>query len=139
MKQRPSIRIEKMNDHIVFHTLFFLCLALGLFFGAQSHQLEIGNDGFQFLNSTEISSEHATISDPSSIESATVESEEKEEKEEKESESETNGSDIFFATASKEYPISIFGGSLSDTNGQFLSYSRVKLYLLFHCLKSDLG
>lgn len=139
MKQSSSIGSDRVNDRTVFHLLFFFALSLGLFFGPQSPLLASINEDGHFLEATQISASNSILSDSNALESAKVENEEKEEKEEKESESETDGSDIYFAAAGKAVPISILGGGLTDTNRQFLSYPKVKLYLLFHCLKSDLA
>lgn len=128
-----------MISPMVFHFIFFLFLNLGLFFSAQSRQLVYGTEGFLFLNGTELSSENPTDLGPNSKDSAKVENEEQEEKEENESESENDGPDVFYAKTDNGLPNRLTAVKLSDSNRQFISYSKVKLYLLFHCLKSDLA
>jgi cytoskeletal protein RodZ len=138
MKQSPAISSEKMNNQKVFHLMFFFVLVLGLFFNTQAHQVAFGNESGQFLSETQISSAHSTTSETNSLESATVENEEKEEKEEKESESENDSLDFSHSGATKGSLISIVGRDLPNAFNVFEAYSKVKLYLLFHCLKSHL-
>jgi hypothetical protein len=138
MKHSSSIGRDGVNDRKVFHLLFFFTLSLGLFFGPQSPLLDSINEDGHFLEATQISASNSTFSDSNAIESAKVENEEKEEKEEKESESELEDSDVFTPKLGSEFPFPPLSSTLSNAHSLFESYSKEKLYILFHCLKSDL-
>lgn len=136
MKHSSSIGRDGVNDRKVFHLLFFFTLSLGLFFGPLSPLLASITEDGQFLEATQISASNSTPSDSNAIESAKVENEEKEEKE---SESELEGSNVFTLKVGNEIPFPPLSSTLFNAHSLFESYSKEKLYILFHCLKSDLA
>jgi Sec-independent protein translocase protein TatA len=139
MKQSPAIKNDWIKDSLLSQVLFFMCLTAGLLFGANPKFVSATVDGGQFLEATKISTHDVRLVDPNSIEQATVENEEKEEKEEKENESEKDSKDIFFDGHQKSHLINGVLGYQSNINTPFEALPKGKLYLLFHCLKSDLA
>lgn len=132
MKQGSSIGRDGVNDRKVFHVLFFFTLSLILFFGPQSPFFPSITEDGHFLESTKISASNSTFSDSNAIKSAKVENEEKE------SESELEGSGVFTPKVGHEIPFPLLGSTLFNAHSLFESYSKGKLYILFHCLKSNL-
>ena len=125
-----------MKDSFVSHLLIFFSLSLGLLFGSNAlPEVFQSSSGF-YLEETLISSPVSRLAENHCWEKAALE---KEEKEEKESETDSDGPDAWYGTQVGDLVPSTLGLSLHLASNLFEPYSKRKLYIIFHCLKSDLA